>query len=119
MAAPNLKTPTTVTGKTVGYAVTTSMAAALSNSSGSGKALKVNSVYCANVNGENNADITLQHWNGTLGYEIAHTITVPADATQVLITRDAYIYLEEGQSLRAQASASGHLELVIGYEDIS
>jgi hypothetical protein len=119
MAAPNLKTPTTITGKTVGYAVTTTMAAALSNASSSGKALKVNSVYCANVDGTAAADISLQVWDGTTGFELAHTITVPADATQVLVTREAYIYLEEGQSLRAQASAASDLELVISYEDIS
>jgi hypothetical protein len=119
MAAPNLKDPTTITGKTDGYAVTTSMAAALSNSAASGKVFKVNSVYCANVDGTAAADISLQHWNGTTGYELAHTITVPADATQVLVTREAYIYLEEGHSLRAQASAASDLELVIGYEEIS
>lgn len=119
MAPPNLKSPTTVTGKTIGYAVTTTMAAALSNASSSGKALKVNSVYCANVDGTAAADISLQVWDGTTGFELAHTITVPADATQVLVTREAYIYLEEGQSLRAQASAASDLELVISYEDIS
>ena len=122
MAAPNIKSGssvTTVTGKTVGYAVTTSMAAALSNGASSGKVLKVNSVYCANVDGSAAADISLEHYNGTTAYKIANTITVPADATQVLVTREAYIYLEEGQSLRASASASGDLELVISYEDIS
>jgi hypothetical protein len=119
MAAPNLKSPTTITGKTVGYAVTTSMAAALSNSAASGKVLKVNTVYCANVDGTSSADITLEHYNGTTGFKIGSTIAVPADATQVLVTREAYIYLEEGHSLRAQASAANDLELVIGYEDIS
>ena len=119
MAAPNLKNPTTITGKTVGCAVTTGMAEALGNSAASGKVLKVNSVYCANVDGAAAADITLQHWNGTTGYEVAHTITVPADATQVLVTREAYLYLEEGHSLRAQASAAGDLELLISYEEIS
>lgn len=119
MAAPNLKSPTTITGKTVGYAVTTSLAAALSNSAASGKVLKVNSVYCANVDGTNAADITLEHYNGTTGFKLANTVAVPADATQVLVTREGYIYLEEGHSLRAQASAAGDLELVIGYEDIS
>jgi hypothetical protein len=119
MTAPNLKNPTTITGKTVGYAVTTSLAAALSNAAASNKLLKVNSVYCANVDGLNAADITLEHYNGTTGFKIGNTISVPADATQVLVTREAYIYLEEGHSLRAQASAAGDLELVIGYEEIS
>lgn len=119
MAAPNLKSPTTVTGKSVGYAVTTSLAAALSNSAASGKCLKVNSVYCANIDGTNSADITLEHYNGTTGYKLASTISVPAKASQVLVTRDAFVYLEEGHSLRAQASAAGDLELVISYEEIS
>ena len=119
MAAPNLKSPTTITGKTATYAVTTSLAAALSNSAASGKVLKVNSVYCANVDGTNAADITLEHYNGTTGFKLANTIAVPADATQLLVTREGYFYLEEGQSLRAQASAASDLELVIGYEEIS
>lgn len=119
MAAPNLKSPTTINGKTVGYAVTTSMAAALTNSALSNKVLKINSVYCANVDGAVAADITLEHYNGTTAFKLANTISVPADATQVLVTREAYIYLEEGHSLRAQASAAGDLELVIGYEEIS
>jgi hypothetical protein len=122
MAAPNIKSGssvTTVTGKTVGYAVTASMAAALSNTAASGKVLKINSVYCANVDGAAAADITLEHFDGTTAFKIANTIAVPADATQVLVTREAYIYLEEGHSLRAQASAASDLELVISYEDIS
>jgi hypothetical protein len=92
MAAPNLKSPTTVTGKTVGYAVTTSLAAALSNAAASGKALKVVSVYCANVDGAAAADIDLTHYNGTTDYSLAKTIAVPADATQMLVTREAPIY---------------------------
>ena len=119
MAAPNLKTPTTITGKTAGYAVTDSLAAALSNSADSGKVFKINSVYCANVDGAAAADITLEHYDGTTGFKIANTIAVPADATQVLVTREAYIYLEEGHSLRAVASAASDLELVISYEEIS
>lgn len=119
MAAPNLKSPTTITGKTDGYAVTASLAAALTNSAASGKVLKINSVYAANVDGTNNADISLSYYNGTTDFYLAKTIVVPADATQVLVTREAYVYLEEGDSLRAVASAANDIELVISYEEIS
>ena len=119
MAAPNLKTPTTITGKTVGYAVTASLAAALSNSAASGKVFKINSVYCANVDGAASADITLVYNDGTTGFNIAYLVAVPAKATQVLSSRETYFYLQEGDSLQAQASAAGDLELVIGYEEIS
>lgn len=122
MAAPNIKSPSTiesVIGKTEGYAVGTSLAGTLSNPADSGKVLKVNSVYCANIDGAASADITLTLFNGTTDRHLARTINVPADATQVLVTREAFIYLEEGQSLRAQASAAGDLELVVSYEEIS
>ena len=119
MAPPNLRNPTTVTGKSVGYAVTTSLAAALANGAASGKLLKVVSVYCANVDGTASADISLSHYDGTTDFYITKTISVPADATQVLVTRDAPVYLEEGHSLRALASVVSDLELVIVYEDIS
>jgi hypothetical protein len=119
MAAPNLKNPTTITGKTARYAVTTSIAAALSNAASSGKVLKINSIFCANVDGTNSADISVSIYNGTTDFYITKTITVPADATQILSTKDTYFYLEEGDSIRALASATGDLELVIGYEEIA
>jgi hypothetical protein len=119
MAAPNLKSPTTITGKTARYAVTDSLAAALSNSAASGKALKINSIFCANVDGANNADISVSIYNGTTDFYLAKTVVVPADATQIISSKDTYFYLEEGDSIRAIASAASDLELVIGYEDIS
>ena len=119
MAAPNLKAPTTITGRTARYAVTASLAAALSNSAASGKVLKINSIFCANVDGVNAADISVSIYDGTTDRYIAKTISVAADSTQVLSTKETYFYLEEGDSIRALASAAGDLELIIGYEDIS
>lgn len=119
MAAPNLKAPTTILGRTARYAVTTSLANALANSAASGKVLKINSIFCANVDGTSAADISVSVYNGTTDTYIAKTIAVPADATQILSTKETYFYLEEGDSVRALASAAGDLELVIGYEEIS
>jgi hypothetical protein len=119
MTAPNLKNPTTITGKTARYAVTATLANALANGAASNKVLKINSVYCANVDGAAAADIDLTIYNGTTDTYLAKTIVVPADATQLLVTREGYLYLEEGDSLRAKASVAGDLEVVIGYEEIS
>jgi hypothetical protein len=119
MAAPNLKAPTTITGRTARYAVTTSLATALSNAAASGKVLKINSIFCANVDGTNAADISVSIYDGTTDFYLAKTVAVPADATQVLSTKETYFYLEEGDSIRALASAASDLELVIGYEDIA
>ena len=118
MAAPNLKNPTTITGKTARYAVTASLATALA-APGTGKTFKINSIFCANVDGTNPADISVSIYNGTTDFYLAKTITVPADATQIISTKETYFYLEEGDSIRAVANAASDLELVIGYEEIS
>jgi hypothetical protein len=120
MAAPNLKNPTTITGKTARSGITTTAVVGIvTNSSGSNKVIKVNSIFCANVDGTLAADISVSIYDGTTDRYIAKTIAVPADATQVLSTKETYFYLEEGDSIRALASAADDLELVIGYEEIA
>ena len=118
MALPNLKNPTYIYGKTARYAVTATLATALA-APGTGKTFKINSIFCANVDGTNAADISVSIYDGTTDRYIAKTITVPADATQIISTKETYFYLEEGDSIRALANAASDLELVIGYEDIS
>ena len=119
MAAPNLKNPTTITGKTFRYAVTASLASVLANGAASGKVFKINSIFCANVDGTDPADISVSIYDGSTDRYLAKTITVPADATQIISTKETYFYLEEGDSIRAVANEADDLELVIGYEDIS
>jgi hypothetical protein len=118
MALPNLKNPTYIYGKTARYAVTATIGTALA-APGTGKTFKINSIFCANVDGVNPADISVSIYDGSDDRYLAKTITVPADATQIISTKETYFYLEEGDSIRAVANAASDLELVIGYEDIS
>jgi hypothetical protein len=120
MAAPNLKNPTTIIGITTSVGLgTTAVTGILTNTAGSNKVLKVNSIFCANVDGTNIADISISIIrNGTDRY-LARTISVPADATQIISTKDTYFYLEEGVGIRAQASAADDIHITIGYEEIS
>ena len=118
MAAPNLKNPTTITGKTARYAVTATIGTALA-APGTGKTFKINSIFCANVDGDNPADISVSIYDGSTDRYLAKTIAVPADATQIISTKETYFYLEEGDSIRAVANEASDLELIIGYEDIS
>lgn len=120
MAAPNLKSPTTITGKTARYAVTGSLGAALSNSAASGKVFKINSIFCCNVaSPDATVDISVSIYDGSDHRYIAKTIAVPADATQIISTKETYFYLEEADSIYAAADEASKAELVIGYEEIS
>lgn len=117
MAAPNVVNVTTIIGKTSVQAVGTSATAIVTNSSGSNKVLKINALYVSNVDGANNADITVDLFRSSVAYRIALTVTVPADASLDVISKA--IYLEEGDSLRLTASAASDLEAVCSYEEIS
>lgn len=119
MAAPNIVAVTTIIGKTAVQAVTTSATAIVSNSAGSNKVFKINSLTIANVDGTNSADVTVDVFRSSVAYRLAFTIAVPADATLVVISKDNAIYLEEDDSLRCTASANGDLEAVCSYEEIS
>lgn len=118
MASPNIVNVTSIYGKTAVQAVTTSSTAILTNSTASDRVYKINSLIVSNVDGALNTDITADLFRGSTPYRIAYTITVPADSSIVLISKDSAIYLEEGDSIRLTASAAGDLEALCSYEDI-
>ena len=117
MAAPNIVNVSSITGKTAVQAVDTSATAIVTNSAASGKVYKINALYISNVDGSGNAEVTLDLFRSSTAYRLANTIVVPADATLDVISKA--IYLEEGDSLRLTANATGDLEAVCSYEEIS
>ena len=123
MANPNIVSVASIYGKTAYDAdVATSASSLVSNAASSGKILKINSLIIANIDGTNAADITVTLRNaagGTTYSTLANTISVPADATLVVISKDTSIYLEEDMSLYLAASVSGDLSATCSYEEIS
>lgn len=119
MAAPNIVNVTDIKGRTAVQAVTTSAAAIVTNSADSNKVFKINSLIVSNVDGTNDATITVDLFRSSVATRLAFTIAVPADATLVVISKDNTIYLEEGDSLRCTASVNGDLEAICSFEEIS
>lgn len=119
MTAPNIVSVNSIVGKTAVQLVTTSATAIVTNNAASNQVFKINSLVVSNVDGTNSADVTVDLFRSSVAYRIASTITVPADASLVVISRDTAIYLEEGDSIRCTASANGDLEAVCSYEEIS
>ena len=119
MAAPNILNTNTIIGKTAVQTVSTLATAIVTNSTGSNKVFKVNSLIVSNVDGTNASDVTVDVFRGGVSYKLASTITVPADATLVVISKETGIYLEEGDSIRLFASANNDLQAVCSYEEIS
>ena len=122
MAAPNIVNVTSILGKTAYDAdVATTQSATLTNAASSNKLLKINTIVAANIDGTNNADVSVfvsTASNSTSLFYLASTITVPADSSLVITSKDTSFYLEEDRAIRAFASASGDISLMISYEEI-
>lgn len=124
MAAPNIVNVTTITGKSaVVDLTTTSATAVVSNAAASGKVFKINSLVVSNVDGTNAADITISYYSeddiGGTATEIVSTVSVPADASLIVIDKNTSIYLEEDRSIGATAGSANDLKVVVSYEEIS
>jgi len=116
MAAPNILSLTTITGKSAVLAVTSSPAAIVANSAGSGQVLRVGSLYVSNVDGTNACNVSVDIYRNSVAYRTHYLIAVPARASFIAIAKDGPLYLEEGDSLRLAASADSDLEAVASYE---
>ena len=130
MANPNIVNVTDIKGGNLGWNLSATLDATLMTVSGSNVIVKVNRITVANVDGAAAADVNL--FVDGLGVAtvdgvaptgadatvyLAKTISVPADATLVLL--DTPIYLKENDILKGGASAAGDLDLFISYEVIS
>jgi|TARA_Y100000310_G_scaffold27428_1_gene26100 hypothetical protein len=121
MANPNIVNVGTISGKTLGAALGTGTADLVTNSGGSGKIFKINSVYVSNIDGTSAAACTLTFYDSsaTATWHLVKTVSVPADATLVVISKNEAVYLEEGDKIAGYADVAGDLQVVISYEEIS
>ena len=124
MAAPNVVNVATITAKSAMVALSSTSATTLvSNAASSGKVFKVNMIQIANVDGSNACDVTVDVHSAASGggtaYSLASTVSVPADASLVVLDKSTAIYLEENTSITATASAANDLEVIVSYEEIS
>ena len=124
MAAPNIVNVSTITGISSTTALTTTSATTLvSNAASSGKVYKINMIQVANVDGAAAADITIDVHSAASGggtaYSLVSTVSVPADASLVVLDKNTSLYLEEDRSITATAGTANDLEVIVSYEEIS
>jgi len=127
MANPNIVSVTSIKGESVGFALTATTTTTLMTVAAN-KVIKINRITCANVDGTNAADLTLSitksnftpdgvdNFDTSGTFHLAKTVSVPADATLVIL--DTPIYMMETDVLKGGANAASDLELFISYEAI-
>ncbi len=116
MSAPNLVSPTTVNGKTAHLALTGSAAdiiAAVTTS----HVYHVQAIFCANITAAAHP-VSIFHKAGGTSYDIAKSISVPANAT-INVLDGKVLWLEEGDSLTGNSDASSQITVNATYEDMS
>ena len=137
MAAPNIVNVATITGITTFIAGintggtggpvpinTAGVTTILSNASGSGKVLKVNSLVAAGSGTTTGVTVNIYDSATATGaantVAIGQSIAVPQFSSVVVISKENSIYLEENRSLGVYAQADqGTIDVVLSYEDIS
>ena len=124
MSNPNIINATTINGKSAVVSLTTTNATlVVENPASSNKVFKINSLIVSNVDGTNAADITISYYSedniGGTATQITSTVSVPADASLIVIDKNTSIYLEEDKSIGATAGAANDLKVVCSYEEIS
>ena len=127
MANPNIVSVTSIYGGNAGWNLSSTLTATLLTVDAD-KIVKINSIICSNVDGTNSATLNLYvdgMGSGASGVTttgadatvyLAKTISIPADATLVVL--NAPIYLMEGDVLKGGASAASDLDLFVSYEII-
>ena len=131
MANPNLLAATTAYGTTTYYTPSGATAVVLlPNAASSGKVYKINQIVAANVDGTNAVSCTVSIYSngavsqgsapsGGTAYPIASTISVPANASLIVVDKTTAIYLQEGTSISVTSGTANKLAFSISYEDMS
>jgi hypothetical protein len=119
MANPNIVSVSDIRGRATVMAVTTTPTSIITNNSNSNQVFKINSLYISNISTSNTANVNVTYFRSSIDYNLTNRIDVPRNATLMVITKDTSVYLEEGDSIRISANASGILQAVCSFETIS
>lgn len=131
MAAPNIASLTTITGKTTYFTPTgTTAVVLLTNAASSNTVLKINQIVVANIDGVNAVDATVSVYtngavaqgsapSGGTAFPIASTVSVPADASLIVVDKTTAIYLEEGTCISITSGTASKLTFSVSYELMS
>ena len=130
MANPNIAALTTLTGNTTYLTPSgTTAVVLLPNAASSNNVFRINQIVVANVTGTAAAATVAVYTNGGVAqgsapsggtaFPIASAISVPANASLIVVDKTTAIYLNEGTSITITSGTGSALTYSISYELIS
>jgi hypothetical protein len=129
MANPNIVNVTSILGGTlVRTPSSTAAVSILNNAASSGTVVKINSLVAANTSGTA-VNCTVSYYtnetvegsapSGGTAFPIASTVSVPANASLVIIEKSNGVYLLEDNCISVTSGTANNLTFSISYEVIS
>lgn len=131
MANPNIAAVTSILGTTTYYTPSgTTAVVLLPNAASSGTVFKINQIVAANVDGTNAVNATVSLYtngavaqgsapSGGTAYPIISTVSVPANASLIVVDKTTSIYLMEGTSISVTSGTASKITYSVSYELIS
>jgi hypothetical protein len=130
MANPNIVNVTVINGVTTYLtpSVTTAVVL-LPNAASSNKVFKINQIVVANTTGTAANTTVSIYTNGAVAqgsapaggtaFPVASAISVPGNASLIVVDKTTAIYLQEGTSITVTSGTASSLTYSISYEDIT
>jgi hypothetical protein len=131
MANPNIANASSILGTTTFLTPSgTSAVVLLPNAASSNQVFKINQIVAANVNGTSAVDTTVAIYSnggvaqgsapsGGTAFPVVSTISVPADASLIVVDKTTAIYLMENQSITVTSGTASGITYSVSYEVIS
>jgi len=131
MANPNIVNVTSILGTTTYLTPSGTTAVVLvPNAASSGTVFKINQIVAANVNGAAAVDATVSIYtnggvaqgsapSGGTAFPIVSTVSVPADASLIVVDKTTAVYLMEGTSIVVTSGTASGITYSISYEVIA
>jgi hypothetical protein len=132
MANPNIASATTTIYGVTDYLTPggTTALVLLPNGATSNSVMKINQIVAANVNGSSAVNATVSIYtngavakgsapSGGTAYPIASTVSVPPNASVIIMDKTSALYLMEGHSITVTSGTASGITYTISYELIA
>ena len=116
MANPNIVNVSSIYANTAVLSAGATATTIVSNPAASNAIYKIDGLYCANNDNAAQYNITIDLYRSSTAYN-ASNVSVPTGATLDVLSKQ--LWLLEGDTLRATASAANKITITCSYEVIS
>jgi len=124
MANPNINNATSVVANNASLSLTSTSATQLvSNAASSGKVYLIDGITVANIDTANAVTVTVALYqsatNTGTAYELCSTVSIPANASLIVVDKSQGVSLLEAESIYVTAGTASKLKVNASWKELS